>query len=456
LGQNFIKCERDQSFLLPPRLADLIPDNDPVWFVEQAVRDMDLAPFKLRYRLDGRGRAAFDPEMMVSLLVYAYMMGERSTRRMENLCLRDAAFRYLCGARVPDHSTISRFRKDNSANLEHLFDEILGVSAALGMVSTAFAAVDGTKIQANASIDRNRPLEDFKRWLRECDELDAAEDELYGPDKRGDEQPEWLNTPEKMTEAVRREMERRRAEAEAAEARQREKLRRRAEREKKTGKKTTGPKPKSPEEVRSEMEGKRVNLTDPESRMMKGARGFVQGYNAQVAVTEDQLIVAAELSQQESDWNLLHPIVRQARANIARSGVKGCLRTVAADAGYDSVDNLKKAKSLTPDFFIATRKDRLLAKELKRTPITKGEPPEESSEQAKMEHKLKTRSGRETYAKRGRTVEPVFGQMKDWLGFGRFQMRGFEVCSGEWQLMCAASNMWKIFRFKARMQAAAT
>ena len=456
MGQNFIKCERDQQFLLPPSLSDLIPKGDPVWFVEQTVRDMDLVPFRLRYRMDGKGRAAFDPEVMVGLLVYSYMMGERSTRMIERLCVRDSAFRFLVGARIPDHTTIARFRKNNASGLEHLFAEILQIAAGLGMVNPTFAAVDGTKIQANASIDKNRSLEDFRRWLRECDEVDAAEDELYGPDNRGDEQPESLNTPEKMRQAVRSEMERRRAEADAAEAAQREKLRLRAEREKRIGKKTTGRKPKSPQEARSEIEGKKINLTDPESRMMKGAKGFVQGYNAQTVVTQDQVIVAAELSQRESDWHLLHPMVRKARANMARARVKGSLKAVAADAGYDSIENLKKARSLTPDFFIATKKDRLLAKELKQAPVAHGEPPEAASEQARMEHKLKTRSGRETYAKRGTTVEPVFGQMKDWLGFGRFHMRGFEACSGEWQLMCTASNMWKIFRSKARMAAAAS
>lgn len=456
MGQNFIRCDREQPFLFPPDLADLIPEGDPVWFVAETVAQMDLSPFRLRYRLDGRGRAAFDPEMMVSLAVYSYMMSERSTRRIERLCLRDAAFRFLCGARPPDHTTTARFRKDNAAHLERLFSEVLRLCAGVGMVSQAFAAVDGTKIAANASIDRNRSLEQFRQWLRECDEVDAAEDEFYGPDRLGGEQPESLNTPEKIRKAVREEFERRRAEADRAESEQREKLRKREEEERKAGKKKTGRKPKSPERVRSEMEAKKINITDPESRIMKGAKGFVQGYNAQSVVTEQQIAVAARLGQEECDWNLLHPMVRQARVNMARAGVKGCLKDAAADAGYDSEENLEAAECLSPEFYVATKKDRFLARELKETSIAEDEMPEGLSRKAKMEHKLKTKTGRKTYAKRGKTVEPVFGQMKDWLGFDRFQMRGFEACSGEWQLMCVAHNMWKLFRFKARIEAAAS
>lgn len=221
-GQGFVRCDRQQPFPLPPNLADPIPEGDPVWFVVETVKQMDLSPFRLRYRSDGRGRAAFDPEMMVALVVYSCMMGERSTRRMERLRVRDVAFRFLCGGRAPDHTTIARFRKDNAAHLERLFKEDPRLRAPAGMVGKSFASVDGTRIGASASMDKNRPLEHFKRWLRECDEAEAAEDA------------------------------------------QREKKEARKRKEKESGEKMGGRKPGSPERVRAEME-KEIHCIRPES-----------------------------------------------------------------------------------------------------------------------------------------------------------------------------------------------
>lgn len=451
MGYNFIECERDQIFMMPPDMREWLPESHPVWFLIETVRGMDTSAFYSAYRQDGKGGAAFDPDMMVALVLFSYMHGLRSSRKIEEACTLNVAFRVLCGNQVPDHSTISRFRKRNARNLDVLFAESVRLCGEAGLVDSSLIAVDGTKIHASASMDKNRSLgwyrEDFQRWLRECDEVDAAEDELYGEDRRGDELPDAINTHEKRRKFIEDHFRRREQEAERAAGEQAEKIARREAEERDTGKKKRGRKLKSPEKVRSEVErNARVNTTDPDSRMMKGSKGFLQGYNAQVAVTGGQIIVAADLTNREADWDLLCPTVQKARENLERAGVEGAIESVVADAGYASDSNLKKTEEEPCEFFIATKKDRIQAREMKETPAVEGPPTEGLTPRQRMEHKLKTENGRETFKKRGQTVEPVFGQMKDWLGFDRCMMRGLEACSGEWQLMAAVHNLWKLFR----------
>src|SRR3954464_13736230 len=194
MAQNFIACDREQELLLPPSLREWLPEGHLAWFVIDAVAQWDLAGFYGAYRADGHGRAAHDPVMMVALLLYAYAIGERSSRRIERRCVEDVACRVICANRAPDHTTIARFCQRHEAALAELFGEVLALCAEAGLAGVGGIAIDGTKVHANASQHANRDYERLAREiLEEADAVDAAEDERFG-DARGDELPPELAT----------------------------------------------------------------------------------------------------------------------------------------------------------------------------------------------------------------------------------------------------------------------
>jgi transposase len=196
MAQNFIECDREQAFLLPPSLREWLPEDHLAWFVIDAVAEMDLAEFYADYRADGHGRAAYEPSMMVALLLYAYATEQRSARAIERHCRQDVAYRVICANRVPDHATIARFVVRHEAALAGLFGSVLALCARAGLVSTGVVAIDGTKLTANASREANLDYERIAREiLAEAKATDEAEDELYG-EARGDELPEELRTSE--------------------------------------------------------------------------------------------------------------------------------------------------------------------------------------------------------------------------------------------------------------------
>jgi transposase len=203
MAMNFLACDREQAFLMPPDVRDWLPEEHLAWFVLASVEAMDLAAFYGSYRLDGWGRAAFEPSMMVALLMYAYARGERSWRGIERRCVEDVAYRVIAAQQAPDHATIARFRVRHEAALAGLFSEVLGLCRESGLVKVGVIAIDGTKVHANASHHSNVDYEQLAREiLEEAGEIDAAEDELYG-DARGDELPEHLRTREGRRAALR-------------------------------------------------------------------------------------------------------------------------------------------------------------------------------------------------------------------------------------------------------------
>jgi transposase len=203
MPQNFLVCDREQVFLMPPDPRDWLPEGHLAWFVLASVEEMDLSAFYGSYRQDGWGRAAFEPQMMVALLLYAYARGERSSRAIERRCVEDVAYRVLAAQRTPDHATIARFRVRHEAALGELFSEVLGLCRESGLVKVGVIAIDGTKVHANASHHSNLDYEQLAREiLKEAGDLDAAEDELYG-EERGDELPEHLRTREGRRAALR-------------------------------------------------------------------------------------------------------------------------------------------------------------------------------------------------------------------------------------------------------------
>ena len=448
MAYNFLLCDRNQAYLLPPSLADWLPEGHLAWFVLDAVEQIDLQPFYKKYRTDGVGNSAFNPSMMVSLLLYAYCTGERSSRRIERSCQTDVAYKVVTANQSPDHTTISRFRKDNESHLKSLFLEVLRLCGEAGLVKLGKVSLDGTKIKANASLAANRTLKhleaEVEKMLSEAAAKDAEEDKTFGPDKRGDELPEDLrdrNSRLNRLKACKERLEREKAQARQA---QQEKIDRRKTKQEATGKKPRGRKPKPPEEA--ENKDAKANVTDPDSRIMKTRKGYVQGLNAQAAVTEDQVIVAEDVTQQANDRQQLHPMLEQAEANRQAVGVNEKIGVALADAGYSSDDNFTKTPAGDAELLVATQKDWKQRKAMQDLPPPQGPIPAGLSATELMERKLLTERGRQLYKLRGQTVEPVFGQIKDVRGFDRFMRRGFGACRSEWSLICATHNLLKLWR----------
>jgi transposase len=440
MAYNFLTVERDQTYLLPPSMKDWLPEDHLAFFVLDAVSEIDLSPFYSHYREDGWGAAAHDPEMMVALLLYAYCVGERSSRRIERRCHEDIAFRVICANQTPDHTTIARFRSGHECALTACFIEILRLCAAAGLVRVGVVALDGTKIEANASLHANRGREAIEREVRsmlsEAAAADQKEDELLGKSNRGDGLPEGLRT--RGSRLVRLKECKARLEAEDAKARYEAELRRRAAIEAETGKKLVGrpPKPKAP--TKNSLV---ANPTDPDSRVMKKQYTYLQGYNAQALVSEDQIIVAAAITQEPADTHQLHPMLHEAGANLEAAKISDTIGVLLADAGYYSETNLAIAKQEDPEFLIATTRQ---SKHRAGAVSGRGVPTEARGRV--MQGKLATDEGRSLYAKRAYTVEPVFGHIKDIRDARRFARRGLRACDAEWKLICATHNLLKLWR----------
>ena len=335
MSQHFLPCDRDQQYLMPMSLRDWLPEGHLAWFVLDVVEQMDLSPFYARYRADGWGAAAFEPRMMVALLLYAYCIGERSSRRIERRCAEDIAFRVLAANQVPDHSTIARFRQRNEAALAHCFVEILRLCQAAGLGRVGLVALDGTKVEANASLGANRTVESIEReveWmLAEAAQADAAEDRLHGR-ARGDELPPGFRDHGGRLARLARATARLEEETAQRERAYQEHLARRAALEAERGRPLRGRKPvrKSPRSPATV----RANTTDPDSRVVKRGPTLVQGYNAQAVVAKDQIIVAAEVTQDANDRRQLRPMLARAQENLVAAASGTQIGTLLADAGY--------------------------------------------------------------------------------------------------------------------------
>ena len=448
MAYNLIECNREQMYLMPPSLQDWLPEGDLAWFIVDAVERMDVKPFYAEYRTDGWGRAAFMPEMMVALLLYAYCLGERSSRRIERLCERDVAFRVITANHVPDHTTIARFRQGNGKELEGLFVETLRLCAEAGLVKAGLVALDGTKIKANAALAANRTHQhlecEVKKMLAEAAAKDAEEDTLYGKNRRGDELPEHLRERKSRLKRLKECKERLEREAKERAAEQARKIAERKAEEEAGGKSRRGRKPRKPDAT-PRQEAK-ANVTDPESRIMKTRRGYVQGYNAQAVVAEGQVIIAAEVTQQANDVKQLRPMLERSKTNLAAVGIKEKVGTALADAGYWSETNVAGGDAEGEELFIATTKDWKQRQAMRERPSPRGRIPKDLSRRERMERKLLTERGRRLYKKRSWMVEPVFGQVKHTRGCETFMRRGLSAVGEEWKLICTTHNLLKLFR----------
>jgi transposase len=468
---NFVSVDRDQLMLMPPSMTEWLPEDHLVWFVLDVVDEFDLSAFVARYRADGRGGAAYHPAMMVALLVYAYAVGERSSRSIQRRCVEDVAFRVAAANHAPDHATIARFRATHEAALAGLFAQVLVLCTRAGVLRPGLVAIDGTKLAANASKAANRTAEQLAaEILAEADAVDAAEDAAAEP------------APE-MPEAMRRRGERRKArlrellaelEAEAEEKSYEAHLAHRAETEAGTGRPIRGRRP-SPDSA-AHQPRRQANVTDPDSRLLKVQEGFVQGYNAQAVATEDQFVIAAEVSGEVNDAPAFEPMINQAQANLRAAGEQQPVCQVLADAGYWSIDNANLAgiealiapgrrRQLRKISEADTTRSALLARveageidkvtAIEQLGVTRerlnqllrrrrqGEP---ETLTTAMITKLGTPEGRTLYKKRAATIEPVFAQIKHNRKIRNLARRGLSAVDSEWKLICATHNILKLSR----------
>jgi transposase len=341
MPQNFLYPQRDQPMLMPADMREWLPEDDLVFVVLDAVAALDLGEFRRVYRADGHWRAAFDPEMMVALLLYGYCRGERSSRVIERRCVRDVGYRVVCGGLRRDHATIARFRARHERALGGLFSQVLRLLAAEGMVSLGLLSLDGTKLAGNAAQKANRTLPQIEKILAEAAAADAAEDARYG-DAAGEPTPRAL-----ARRAGRRERlaaARDRLAAEDKERRDAQRAKQEAWDAAAAAGKRGGRRPgDEPRPNRNNTEP-RASITDPDVRVMRNQKGYVAGYNGQLVVTAAQVIVGAALSQHPVDRTLLHPLLDTCRQQLTEAGISLRLRTVLADSGYVSEDNFARAE----------------------------------------------------------------------------------------------------------------
>jgi transposase len=508
MAKEFVGCDRDQLLLMPPSLNEWLPEDHLVWTVLGAVDQMDLSRFTDAYRLGAAGRPPYDPRMLVALLLYSYARGNRSSRGIERACQEDVACKVITSLRTPDHSTIAEFRCRHEADIAELFNDVLGLCREAGLVSVGVITIDGTKIKANASMDQNRSYSGLvKDILREAQEADEREDALYG-DRRGDELPEPLRSPETRSQALadakrrlaerkgrpvedddakpeaekleidleatvfsrpvlkrggriewlrvaRQELEAHRTRQGAAIPRDRddrmfEALERMEEnhqvdldavatyeRWRLTARDTWGRPLRGNSKVwlAPELPAGVINVSDPDSRVMRTAGTPPrQAYNAQAAVNDRQVILAAEITNAAPDFGQLAPMFNTTMRNITEQGVTESPKVLLADAGYWHHPQMQ-AISETGVEVLAPPDGNM--REGKRRGW------EDGVYQA-MRDKLNTDRGRELYAQRKITVEPVFGQIKHNRHIDRFMRRGRSAAQSEWRLVTATHNLLKL------------
>jgi transposase len=446
MSGKFQTIDRDTAYLLPPSLQDWLPEKHLARFVVDIVERLDLSELERCY--GGGGKQPYHPALLLALLFYGYATGVFSSRKLEQATHDSVAFRFITGDTHPDHDTIATFRKRFLKELEGLFVQMLVLAKVMGLFQLGHVSLDGTKIKANASKHKamswgyaNQLEEQLRREVQELlrrAELADVEDEpeMAIPDELARREDRLAAIEKAKVEIERRA----RARFEAEQAEHEEKLRKRKEQEETTGKKARGRAPKAPQAGPRDKD--QVNFTDEESRIMPSAEGFVQAYNAQAGVDIDShLIVENHLTQQTNDKQEVGPTLDRLKE------MQGCLGKstgLLADAGYFSEDNVKRceADEVTPYISASRERHNLPWDERFQSPPPC---PEDADVVTAMRHRLRTPEGKAMYAKRKSTVETVFGIVKEVMGFRRFHLRGFDAAQGEWNLVCMAWNMKRMY-----------
>jgi transposase len=432
---------------MPPSVQEWIPDDHLARFIVDVVAKLDLQPIRSQYA--GRGSAAYQPEMMVALLLYGYATGVFSSRKLERSTYDSVAFRYIAANQHPEHDTISDFRRRFLTQLEGLFAQVLLIAGESGLLKVGRVSVDGTKIRANASkhhalsyghatkLERRIKAE-VARLMRRAEQADSSD------------KSDGIDIP---AELARREERLRAIDAAKARIREREQERIAAEervyqqriaereaRERETGKKPGGRPPKPPSRAINPMA--HINLTDEESRIMPSSDGMIQAYNAQATVDcAARLLIDAEVSQRPTDATLLAP----ALTALAKLDSKlGTVTELLADAGYYSTANLTMCAELAIVPYIPNRRERHaggLQRFREPAPLKAN-----ASLVDRARHRLRTDDGRKIYGERKATIEPVFGIIKSALGFRQFLLRGIRKVRSEWTIVTTAYNLKRLHK----------
>ena len=529
MSRRFITANRAQSFLLPPSIDDWVEEGHLVRFLHDCIEQFDLSEFTSAYSREGG--SPYDPKMMLTILLYAWCLGIRSSRKIAAACHERIDFRWAAGNVRPDHCAFARFFQRHGEAIKNLFTQVLCLCGRAGAIRLGVVSLDGTKVGANASLSANRTLsrlrEEIERMEAEMLRQDAADEARCGAGNNGEDLPEELRRQRdrlarlraakeslELDLAAERVLSASSSSGESGEGRgsgtgasspcpaQGELPFGAGESSAAAGPssapaqqpgsavgvgdsveppaalegETEQPAPPSVPEAavgergaasaaastqgdeagsaetkpprqsgkKSKKSGKkkeaRVNVTDPESRIMKGRSGLVQAYNAQAVVTPDQFVVACEVVQEENDLHQLKPMLSKLKLSLAAAGIAALAKRLAADAGYWLKDlNIEELEQAGPELFIATCNPRNQPKEAPR-----GRIPQSATATERMTRKLSTQAGRKTYKQRGQTVEPVFGQIKECLNARRFLRRGLEKARQEWSLLCSCLNLRKL------------
>jgi len=436
MGQFRKASDPRQSFLFPPSPTDWLPENHLVWFILETVDHLNIDRLLDKYRVSGKGELAYPPQVMLSLLIYGYCTGTFASRKLAVQVDENIAFRVLARGLRPSFRTICRFREENLDEFQRIFMQVVQLAKEAGLVKMGTIAVDGSKVKANASkhkamsydrmtMEEKRLRSEIAKLTRAAKKQDDIDDDEFGADFRGDELPKELSNRKTRLAAIKAAMkrleERKAAEAEA----------------KRNDEKQEGDESESSESERVLPQPRdQENFTDPDSRIMPtGGKSFEQSYNAQIAVdAKAQMVVAASVSQNPKDMGLLIPVVNEAFENTGEIP-----KRVLADAGYKNERDLELLQTLGIDGYVS------LGRESKATRTPSAKCP---CSQA-MQKKLATKRGRARYRKRKAVVEPVFGWIKQVLGFRTFSLRGRRKVAGEWSLVCLALNLRRMARMKA-------
>lgn len=422
----------DQDLLLPVSLQEWLPEDHIAYFIGEVVEELDLSAFYAPYEGDGRRKMPYEPSMMLKVLVYAYVSGVFSSRKIARKLEEDVAFRVLAAGNFPSHRTICEFRRRHLQDFKALFMGVVQIARAAGLVSLGTLAVDGTKVRANASkhkaMSYGRMQQEEQRLSEEiaamCDcaeQIDEAEDGRHGPQRRGDELPEELQHRQRRLEKIREAKERLEAEqCHLDEARGRQ-----------PGDDRRPPSGRGPRYKRDfgvPEDKAQSNFTDPQSRIMKTSEGYQQCYNGQLAVDEEfQMIVGNELTANASDQGAMQGLIDQVEQTLQAPPQR-----VLADAGYRKEEDFAALEQRGIDGYICVRREGKEAGEIdaERYPATQ-----------RMVEKLSTPEGRERYRERKHVVEAANGWIKHVMGFRRFSIRGLAGAAGEWDLVCLATNL---------------
>lgn len=450
MGTTYRPYQPDQSLLLPPSLRDWLPSGHLAYFICDTVEELDLSALHERYEGDGRRSQPYHPTMLVKVLIYAYATGVFSSRKIAGKLLEDVALRVLAAGNQPDFRTINRFRQQNLAVFRELFVQVVRLAKQLGLLKLGTVALDGTKVKANASKhkamsygrmqEQEKKLQaEIEELLRQAEQTDAAEDEIYGADNSGEEIPAELERRESRIEKIREAM--RALEAEQAE-KDGAKGRREDDGQVASQVRPQGGRSKYQREFGTPEAKAQRNFSDPESRIMKTKQGFEQCYNAQAVVEEgSQLIVAQQVGHNAADNRYLVEMVDQVKQNTGRKPQR-----VLADAGYKGEENFEALEERQIQGVIALGREKAQGGQAKR------QGGGEASE--RMAKRLRSKRGQQHYRRRKGLVEPAFGWVKRVLGFREFSLRGLAKVQGEWSLVSLALNLRRMAQMEPSAAAA--